>query len=335
MTRATLVIIVLLLALSAGAQGAPPSAAPPGYSPLDRIRAIVDEEVITHFELERALAPLINLGAGILNPEERMAWLAEKRKEVLAEHINGLLILQEARKLNMEVNPTDVVTHLNALKQQQGLDDDGLQRFVQAQGFRNIQAYEDHVEREILKARTVRLRIGGRIRPSKEEVGRVFKRDFYGGEAMDEVHAQHILVRLPPFVTAEQIKTASEKAHQVHKMALAQTQPFADLAAIYSNDKNASGGGDLGWFSRCTLDPDFERAVFKLKMGQISGVERTNFGFHVIKVLGKRKVPIPDKTAVRRLRRCVRMDLEQANTRKAYDAFTAELRVYHHVVEID
>ncbi len=331
--RILVAALMLAVAQTAVAQK-PPAGVPKGFEPLDRIRAIVDDEVITNFELKRSLAPLEGLAAGILNPEERAAWLAEKRAEVLQEHINTLLILGEARKLNMEVNPTDVASHLNGLKQQQGFDDAGLQRYVRQIGFRSVQDYEEHVEREMLKARTIRLRIGGRIRPTREEVERVFKRDFYGGQAMDEVHAQHILIRVPNFVTGDQIKAASEKAHEVRKLALADTEPFRDLAARFSSDKNAAAGGDLGWFSRCTLDPDFEREVFKLKMGEISGVVRTGFGFHVIKILGRRKVPIPEGRTGQRLRRCVRMDLEQANSRKAYDAFTKELRVYHHVVEL-
>jgi parvulin-like peptidyl-prolyl isomerase len=326
---------VISLVFSASVATAAPPKVPTDFDAFDRIRAIVDAEVVTNFELERSFSPLQGLGAGILDTEERTAWLLKKRTEVLREHINTLLVIQEARKLDLEVGPQEVAAHIAALKRQLRVEtDDQLALYVRSIGFRNLDDYQDNVEREMLKARTIRLRISGRVRPSKDEVHRVFARDFHGGKEMDEVHAQHILIRIPNLVTPEIVRTRSRLAHEARSKALSEEKTFCELTAEYSADTNKDSCGDLGYFARCTLDPEFERAVFALKDGEISDVVRTNFGFHVIKVLGRRKVPIADERTATRLQRCVRMDLESENRVKAYEAYTNELRVTHHVVEM-
>jgi peptidyl-prolyl cis-trans isomerase SurA len=63
---------------------------------------------------------------------------------------------------------------------------------------------------------------------------------------------------------------------------------FAAMAARYSGDATASAGGDLGWFGRGVMVPDFERAAFGLAAGEISGIVPTRFGIHIVKSLERR-----------------------------------------------
>jgi peptidyl-prolyl cis-trans isomerase D len=61
---------------------------------------------------------------------------------------------------------------------------------------------------------------------------------------------------------------------------------FAELARTYSEDNSASNGGDLGWFKQGQMVPSFDSAVFSMRIGQISQPVKTQFGYHVIKLLG-------------------------------------------------
>ena len=103
------------------------------------------------------------------------------------------------------------------------------------------------------------------------------KKDKFKSDA--QVKASHIL-----------LKTAKE-ANDV----LAQVKAggkFEDLAKKYSIDPAGAKGGDLGWFSKGSMIPEFEKAAFALKEGEISGVVETKFGFHIIKLTGKRPAGI-------------------------------------------
>lgn len=91
----------------------------------------------------------------------------------------------------------------------------------------------------------------------------------------DQIRASHILV-----------KTEAE-AKDIEKQLKAGGN-FEDLAKKHSIDGAAAKGGDLGWFGKGSMLPDFEKVAFSLKEGSTSGIVPTKFGFHIIKATGKR-----------------------------------------------
>ncbi len=97
------------------------------------------------------------------------------------------------------------------------------------------------------------------------------------------VRASHILFQL----TGADSNDVKERAREVARKARAGAD-FAALAATYSKDpSNAQQGGDLGWFGKGRMVPEFEQAAFKAKVGDVVGPIRTTFGLHIIKVTGR------------------------------------------------
>ena len=130
-----------------------------------------------------------------------------------------------------------------------------------------------------------------------------------------EVHARHILVE-----TEDQAKKIEDQ--------LKKGADFAELAKKESKDPGASDGGDLGFFTKDQMVPEFSAVAFALEPGKISDPVKTQFGWHVIKVEEKRARKAPDFEQVK-------PQIETYVTRKAQADYVAKLRQAAKVERLD
>lgn len=90
-----------------------------------------------------------------------------------------------------------------------------------------------------------------------------------------QARASHILVK------------TEDQANQIIKR-LAAGEDFAAVARRFSSCPSGKNGGDLGWFGKGQMVPEFEKAVFETDAGKVVGPVKTQFGYHVIKVTGRK-----------------------------------------------
>jgi peptidyl-prolyl cis-trans isomerase C len=131
----------------------------------------------------------------------------------------------------------------------------------------------------------------------------------------EEVHARHILVE-----TEAEAKAISAE--------LKKGADFAQLAKQKSKDPGASEGGDLGYFTKDQMVPEFAEVAFKLDKGQISDPVKTQFGWHIIKVEDKRKRQIPEFDKVKD-------QIESFLERKAQGELVAKIRSEGKIERLD
>jgi peptidyl-prolyl cis-trans isomerase C len=133
-----------------------------------------------------------------------------------------------------------------------------------------------------------------------------------------EVHARHILIRAAPG-DDKASKDAEDKIKAVI-VRLKKGEDFTKLAAEVTEDPSGkANGGDLGYFSKEQMVPEFSDTAFKLENGQISEPVKTQFGWHVIKVEDKRAKPVPKFEDVK-------PQIESYVTRKAQAELVTTLR---------
>ncbi|MCM3114369.1 peptidylprolyl isomerase [Neobacillus sp. MER 74] len=93
-----------------------------------------------------------------------------------------------------------------------------------------------------------------------------------------------------PEIKARHILVADEKTAKEVKSKLDKGEKFEDVAKKYSTDEGSkANGGDLGWFGTGKMDPDFEKAAYALKVNEISGPVKSQFGYHIIQVTDKKE----------------------------------------------
>ena len=105
-----------------------------------------------------------------------------------------------------------------------------------------------------------------------------------------EVHARHILLNTTPGMDEIEETTIRARANEL----LGEIQAgadFAQMAQEHSQGPSGPNGGDLGWFKPGAMVPPFDSAAFALEPGQVGGPVKTRFGYHVIKVEGRRTTP--------------------------------------------
>lgn len=124
------------------------------------------------------------------------------------------------------------------------------------------------------------------LRATPEAVEALYKERYVDAPPQEEIHAGHILV------------ATEEKAAEL-KALLDAGGDFAALAAEHGTDGTASRGGDLGWFVRADMVPEFADAAYAMEAGTISDPVQTPFGWHIIKLDERRERPAPALEEVR------------------------------------
>ncbi len=116
-----------------------------------------------------------------------------------------------------------------------------------------------------------------------------------------ELRASHILFEVRPGATAEQRAEAKKRAEELYgKEIRGSKRPFEELVKLYSDDPlSKQTGGDIGWGNRVAWVPSFYEAALRLSVGEVSGIIETQFGFHIIKLTGKRSYDNANKRAIR------------------------------------
>ena len=133
-----------------------------------------------------------------------------------------------------------------------------------------------------------------------------------------ETHARHILIKVNELVSDADAK---RKLLDIRER-LEHGADFAELARLYSNDLSAAKGGDLGWLYPGDTVPEFQRAMDALKVDEISQPVRTQYGWHLIQVLGRRVEPV----STERKRQLARQALRERKSDEAYEDWLREMR---------
>ncbi|GAB6282333.1 MAG: peptidylprolyl isomerase [Ignavibacterium sp.] len=144
-------------------------------------------------------------------------------------------------------------------------------------------------------------------------------------ERIPKIRASHIMIDFKNDQGESDTISAKAKIDSI-KMMLNNGEDFAELAKKYSEDSGtAKNGGDLGFFSRRQMVPEFDQTAFNLNVGEVSDIIKTQFGYHIIKVTDRQPYPsfAEEKDELRKLYQNTRYDRD-------YNKFIDSLKIVHH-----
>jgi len=170
----------------------------------------------------------------------------------------------------------------------------GLQE-AEKRNLRKDPQIQERIEQELYKG-LLEKELGQKVQKiqvSEDEMKKWYKNN-------PEVRTSHILIEFKPGANAEQIADAKKRALEIFEEVKKSKRPFEELVKLFSDDPlSKQAGGDVGWQSRMTLVPTYYDAALSSKIGEIKGLIETQFGFHIIKVTGRRTYENANKRQIR------------------------------------
>ena len=255
-------------------------------TPLDKIIAIVDDNIILKSELEQfSYSTALQMGIDV---QKEPAKFQRLMKQTLENLIIQKVLLVKAKEDSVEVSDKQIDAVLD--QQIQGMVKQlGSEQKVEeyfGTTIREIRRdFRDEVKERLLVQR-LREQKAHEIQISRREVERFYNtfRDSLP-QVNESVKLRHILVDIEP---SEAAMAEARKKAEALLARLKKGEDFGELARKYSEGPSAPRGGELGLMSRGDLVKEFEDVAFNLNPGEISGIVRTQFGLHIIQL--KKKV---------------------------------------------
>ena len=289
----------LLVMAAAGCKGAPPPLpplppssgslllapqaapeAPPDQSLVDRVVAVVNEDVITMSELHE------NVLLFLRDNKEAVPEAGPARDEVyhriLSRMIDNRLQIQEARREKVEVTDDELRERVDDFVARNGGNREKVGEQLQAQGFTWEQIRREL--RESLLAQKIRSRrVSRRATITEAEVDAYVNENRPKLEQGLKYHSRHIAVLAQPPDSSAAWERAQAEIQAIQAR-LREGADFAEVAREHSKDGSAASGGDLGWLTPGELQPAFEEPILKLRKGEMTAPIKSDAGYHLFRL---------------------------------------------------
>ena len=241
---------------------------------------------ITESQIGDILNPRMQQTAGRVPENMIPQYRQQMRKRIIEQLVIEELITQDEKKNNIDVNQSELDQQINKQIASQNLTTDEFKALLKAYGT-TFGEYQQNMRKKLMFEKMMETKFADKLQaPTDQQVKAYYDENIQQFNRPESIHVRHILITPakdsndPNAAKAE----AKAKAEDILKKLKAGAD-FNDLAKQYSSCPSAPNGGDIGPQAKGNLVPEFEKAAYALKPGQISDVVETSFGFHIIKLI--------------------------------------------------
>ena len=278
LSRSALALALAGLLFAAGAQAQTYA----GTSPVDRIAAVVNEDVILRSELDRAVA---NIRGQYVGKEDQLPPQEVLERQVLERLILMRLQISRATDSGITASDEDLESAVQGVAEQNGMTVDQLRARISEDGM-SFTEFRNNMRDEIVSQKLRQSFAQGRINVSEAEVDAALASA--SAAASQQFRLAHILVGVPDGATPDQLAIAQKKIDGVKALLDKGEMTFAAAAVRYSDSPNALEGGDLGWRGLNEIPPAFAQTIQQMQAGQVIGPIRGSSGFQLLQLVETR-----------------------------------------------
>lgn len=284
---------------------------------VDRIAAVVNNDIITTYALDQAVAvQTARKGEKPLSDPNRDAL----RHEILNQLVDNDLLEQKSKELGISVSDKEIAGAIKDVETANHLTDSQLKGALEAQGM-SLATYRENLRKQILRFKLVGREVRSKVEVTHQELLDYFRTHIDDYRKRAAVQISDITFPLPASASAAQADAVRRKALR----ARARIEKGEDFTAVLNDcaTADAARGGKLGTFTEDQLTPVFARAIKGLKKGEISQVVETPQGFHLLKVTGLTPGKIQKFDTVKDE---IRKTLVKQKTQQRFKKWTTELK---------
>ena len=287
---------------------------------VDRIVAVVNQEVITLSELEKWIEPLQKE----ITSEDRLhrkEQLQEFRRRILEQLIDEKLIDQEVRRFGIKVTNKEIEGVTEEIKRRNGFTQEDMEKALAREDL-TVEAFKKQVEKGLQRRKLVQSAVKTVSKPSEKELREFYQKNVDAYRTPVSYRPGHILFVIPKEATPGEIQEIKKKCQKALDR-IRRGEDFRECALIYSEDASAKEGGDLGFFKKGDLLPVLEKEILRLNVGEVSGIVRTEFGFHIVKLYERKG---GDPLPFEEVKEKVETEYYTQETEKAFKNYLATLK---------
>ncbi len=253
---------------------------------VEKIAALVGDDVILESEVKEHAEPFMAEVAAIQNQPQRAARVAALEREVLERLIDEHMMMQQATELKLTITSEEIDRTIEQIKKDQGFGDKEVREALLRQGM-SVTSWRQELRKQLLGTRLIQIAVRDKVNVTDSDVQNYYDRNLKAGSSV-QVRASHIFITIP-----ENADTAVVLERQAFAIKLLERvkagEDFAKVAKEVSEDANTrNDGGDLGYFGKDMLPKPIEELVFSMRVGEVRGPVRAERGFHVIKLVDRK-----------------------------------------------
>jgi len=294
---------------------------------VDRIVAVVNDDLITLYDLNKNLQPYEeNIKALGYTPERERETLFKLRTDLLKRMVDRKLTDQVIKRNNIEVSEQEIDTALERLKESRSLTDEDLRTGLAQQGL-TLEEYRKNIKQQLLRNKLVNREIKSKIVITEDDIKIYYDTHSEKYAGQKKYHIWNIFIRLPESADQSTKGLVLDKMETVITQ-LKQGRTFESLAGEDSDSPMAPKGADLGLYQLDELSPQLQKAVGVLKAGDFSPILETDIGYQIIYV---QKIAGTDPKSLAKVKSEIQETLYNETVDNRFQAWLEELRKRAHI----
>lgn len=249
---------------------------------LDRVVAVVEEDIITQSELEERVSII---GKQVLQSGMPLPPKDQFFAQVLEYMVIARLQMQFAEKRGISLPPDAVVKEIQSLAERNGMDPRQFRRQIEQEGIRFISFY-NYLHEQLLTQHLQQIESRRLVRVTEDEIDNFLRLHVDRLQTDNRYQLNHILI-----ATQRQMTSGEQERYRAKAQAVAERarggERFASLALAESDGRNALNGGDIGWRAEAELPSFAADAITKLEIGEVTEPLQSPSGFHLFYLADK------------------------------------------------